>query len=79
MSPSMASFRRELNRALSVLVVRVDLMLLDAEQHDLPPNVLEDLAVLQRHLERLRRLEAFLADTAEPDRGPRIELDEARS
>jgi hypothetical protein len=60
--------RRELNGPLSVLVLRVDLMLQDAVEHELPLNVVEDLTVLQRHLERLCQVEKVAADAAEDKR-----------
>jgi hypothetical protein len=58
---AITGLRRELNGPLSVLVPRVDLMLQEAEEHELPPTVLEDLAVLQRHLERLCRVDEAAA------------------
>jgi hypothetical protein len=52
---AIASLRSELNQTLGVLVPLVDLMLLEAEERGFPPADLKDLAVLQRHLERLCR------------------------
>jgi signal transduction histidine kinase len=65
---ALAGLKRELNGPLSVLVLRVDLMLQEAEPHELPNIVQDDLAVLQRHLERLRRAEALVAAAVEADR-----------
>jgi signal transduction histidine kinase len=70
-----AGFRRELNGPLSVLVPRVDLLIQEAEEHELPLTVREDLAVLQRHLERLCRLEQqVVVAAAEPDRDGLVDL-----
>jgi signal transduction histidine kinase len=74
MSLALAGLKRELNGPLSVLVLRVDLMLQEAEQHELPDIVQDDLALLQRHLERLRRVEAFVAATVEADRDGLFDL-----
>jgi signal transduction histidine kinase len=75
---AIAGLRRELNGPLSVLVPRVDLMLQEAEERELPRTVLEDLAVLQRHLERLCRVAEVLA-AAEPDRGGLVDLNAVRA
>jgi two-component system, NtrC family, sensor kinase len=71
---AIAGLRRELNGPLSVLVLRVDLLLQEAAEHELPLNVVKDLAVLQRHLERLCRVEEVAAAAAEPDRGGLFDL-----
>jgi two-component system, NtrC family, sensor kinase len=71
---AIAGLRRELNAPLSVLVLRVDLLLQEAAEHELPLNVVKDLAVLQRHLERLCRVEEVAAAAAEPDRGGLFDL-----
>lgn len=64
---AVAGLRRELNRPLSVLIPLVDLVLLEAEERGLPPAVLKDLAVLQRHLERLCRAAEVAVPAAVPD------------
>jgi hypothetical protein len=56
--------RSELIGPLSVLVPLVGLMLLEAQEHGLPAAFLEDLAVLQRHLERLCRAAEVAIPTA---------------
>jgi signal transduction histidine kinase len=66
MRRAIAGLRSELNQSLGVLVPLVDLMLLEAEERGLPPADLKDLAVLQRHLERLCR-EAVVAIPAVDD------------
>ena len=71
---AITDLRCELNRPLSVLVLRVDLMLQEATEHGLPLNVVEDLTVLQRHLERLCRVEEVAVAAAEPDRGGLFDL-----
>ena len=65
---AIVGLRRELNGPLSVLLLRVDLMLQEAVEHALPLNVVEDLAVLQRHLERLCRVEKVAVAAAEDRR-----------
>ena len=69
-----ASLRSGLNEPLSVLVPFVDLMLLEAEERKLPPIALEDLAMLQRHLERLCRAAAIVVPVVEPDRDGLFDL-----
>ena len=64
---AIAGLRREINRPLSVLVPLVDLVLLEAEERGLPLAVLKDLAVLWRHLERLRRAAEVAMPAAVPD------------
>lgn len=53
---AMVNLGHELNGPLSVLVSRIDLMRMEAEELALQRAAVEDLAVLQRHVERLDRL-----------------------
>lgn len=71
---AIAGLRSELNEPLSVLVPLVDLMLLEAEERELPRTVLEDLAILQRHLQRLCRAAEAVVTVDEPDRGGLFDL-----
>jgi signal transduction histidine kinase len=50
---TLEGFGHELRGPLGVLVLRLELMLIEAEEHALPRIVRDDLAVLRRHLERL--------------------------
>jgi signal transduction histidine kinase len=59
---------------LSVLVPLVDLMRIEAEERDLSRPVLEDLAVLRRHLERICQAAEIVAPVDEPERGGRCDL-----
>jgi signal transduction histidine kinase len=71
---AIAGLRSEFNEPLSVLVPLVDLMLLEAEERALPLAVLEDLATLQRYLERLRRAAEAVVPVDEPDRDGLFDL-----
>jgi two-component system NtrC family sensor kinase len=68
---TMAGLGHELNGPLSVLVSRIDLMRLEAQERVLPLPVLDDLTVLQRHVERLARVVRVvlaLAASGHPER-----------
>jgi hypothetical protein len=71
---AIAGLRSGLNRPLSVLVPLVDLMLLEAEERELPLGVREDLATLQRHLERLCRAAEVVVPVDEPDGSRQLDL-----
>jgi CheY-like chemotaxis protein len=64
----------ELNGPLSVLASRIELMRWEAEERALPRPVLEDLAVMERHVERLGRLVKIVLDPARPT-GPSARTD----
>jgi two-component system NtrC family sensor kinase len=72
---SMRGLGHELNGPLSVLVSRIDLMRVEAEERGLPPPVPEDLAMLQRHVERLGRVVKVMFAVAEPGRSERALVD----
>jgi hypothetical protein len=76
---AIAGVRSGLNRPLSVLVPLVDLMLLEAEERELPLGVRKDLAVLQRHLDRLCRAAEVVVPVDEPDRGGPFDLNGDRA
>lgn len=71
---AITGLRSEFNEPLSVLVPLADLMLLEAEEGELPPTVLEDLATLRRHLERLCRAVEAVVPVDEPDRDELFDL-----
>jgi two-component system, NtrC family, sensor kinase len=72
---AMTSLGHELNGPLSVLVSRIDLMREEANEHGLPRTVVEDLAVIQRHVERLGRLVGVMLTHAEPGQTERALID----
>jgi signal transduction histidine kinase len=71
---AIAGLRRELIGRLSVLVPLVGLMLLEAKEHEHPLTLLEDLARLQRNLERLCRAADVVGPVDEPDGGELFDL-----
>jgi hypothetical protein len=71
---AIAGLRSGLNGPLSVLVARVDLMLLEAGDRGFPVSALEDLLMLQRHLERLCRAAEVVIPVDEPDRDGLFDL-----
>jgi hypothetical protein len=76
---AIAGLRSRLNRPLSVLVPLVDLMLLEAEERELPLGVGEDLATLQRHLECLCRAAEVVVLVDEPDGSRQLDLNGYRA
>jgi PAS domain S-box-containing protein len=46
----------EMNNPLGIITSRIEVMLLDAEDQNLPPQLLEDLAVLHRATQRVARI-----------------------
>jgi len=59
-----AGIAHELNNPLSIMASRLELMLADVERAELPPEVREDLGVLQRNLERVHRISRSLLSFA---------------
>jgi PAS domain S-box-containing protein len=51
-----AGIAHEMNNPLGIITSRIELMLLDAEEHDLPTQMLEDLQVLHRATQRVARI-----------------------
>jgi len=70
-----AGIAHEMNNPLGIITTRIEVMLLDAEQQQLPPQVLEDLQVLHRASQRVARIAASLRSFARHAPGDRIRLD----
>jgi two-component system, NtrC family, sensor kinase len=65
-----------MNNPLGIITSRIEIMLLDAEEQNLPPQVLEDLQVLHRATQRVARIAANLRSFARqaPREHTRIDL-----
>jgi two-component system NtrC family sensor kinase len=59
-----AGIAHEMNNPLGIITTRIEVMLLDAEQQQLPAQVLEDLQVLHRASQRVARIAASLRSFA---------------
>ena len=59
-----AGIAHEMNNPLGIMTTRIEVMLLDAEQQQLPGQVLEDLQVLHRASQRVARIAASLRSFA---------------
>src|SRR5262245_41484773 len=59
-----AGIAHEMNNPLGIITSRIEIMLLDAEGQNLPPQVLEDLQVLHRATQRVARIAANLRSFA---------------
>jgi two-component system NtrC family sensor kinase len=59
-----AGIAHEMNNPLGIMTTRIEVMLLDAEQQQLPAQVLEDLQVLHRASQRVARIAAGLRSFA---------------
>jgi PAS domain S-box-containing protein len=59
-----AGIAHEMNNPLGIMTTRIEVMLLDAEQQQLPAQVLEDLQVLHRASQRVARIAASLRSFA---------------
>ena len=70
-----AGIAHEMNNPLGIITTRIEVMLLDAEQQHLPPEVLEDLQVLHRASQRVARIAASLRSFARHAPGDRVPLD----
>jgi PAS domain S-box-containing protein len=70
-----AGIAHEMNNPLGIITTRIEVMLLDAEQQQLPPGVLEDLQVLHRASQRVARIAASLRSFARHTPGDRVPLD----
>ena len=64
-----AGIAHEMNNPLGIMTTRIEVMLLDAEQQQLPPQVLEDLQVLHRASQRVARIAASLRSFARQSAG----------
>jgi len=70
-----AGIAHEMNNPLGIMTTRIEVMLLDAEQQQLPPQVLEDLQVLHRASQRVARIAASLRSFARQSGGEPSPLD----
>lgn len=70
-----AGIAHEVNNPLGVMTTRIEVMLLDAKDQQLPGQVLEDLAVLHRASQRVARIAASLRSFARQTPGQRVPLD----
>jgi PAS domain S-box-containing protein len=70
-----AGIAHEMNNPLGIITTRIEVMLLDAEQQQLPAQVLEDLQVLHRASQRVARIAASLRSFARHTPGERVPLD----
>jgi PAS domain S-box-containing protein len=59
-----AGIAHEMNNPLGIMTTRIEVMLLDAEQQQLPEQVREDLQVLHRSAQRVARIAAGLRSFA---------------
>jgi C4-dicarboxylate-specific signal transduction histidine kinase len=71
-----AGIAHEMNNPLGIITSRIEVMLLDAEEHNLPPQVLEDLQVLHRATQRVARIASNLRSFARqtPREHARVDL-----
>ncbi len=70
-----AGLVHELNNPIGIISSRIELMLQEAEERRLPPQVREDLAVLHRHSQRVARIARGLLSFARQSPGDRGLLD----
>jgi two-component system NtrC family sensor kinase len=71
-----AGIAHEMNNPLGIITSRIEVMLLDAEQQNLPTQVLEDLQVLHRATQRVARIATNLRSFARqsPREHTRVDL-----
>jgi signal transduction histidine kinase len=71
-----AGIAHEISNPMGIITSRLELMLLEAEGHDLPAAIVEDLAVLHRHAQRVTRLMASVLTFAReaPRERSRVDL-----
>jgi PAS domain S-box-containing protein len=70
-----AGIAHEMNNPLGIMTTRIEVMLLDAETQQLPPQVLEDLQVLHRASQRVARIAAGLRSFARQSSGEPAPVD----
>jgi PAS domain S-box-containing protein len=70
-----AGIAHEMNNPLGIMTTRIELMLMDAKDQQLPGQVLEDLEVLHRASQRVARIAASLRSFARHTPGDRVPLD----
>lgn len=61
-----ANVAHEINNPIGVIIARLELMLMDAEQHNFPPEIVEDLQVLKKHSERISHTTRGLLSFSRP-------------
>jgi PAS domain S-box-containing protein len=66
-----AGIAHEMNNPLGIMTTRIEVMLLEAEEQRLPPQVREDLQVLHRAGQRVARIAASLRSFARQSAGDR--------
>ena len=70
-----AGLAHELNNPIGIMSSRIELMLLEAEEHGLPAATREDLGVLHRHAQRVARIASGLLSFARQSSGERMPVD----
>ncbi len=70
-----AGIAHEMNNPLGIMLTRIELMLLDADEQHLPAQVREDLQVLHRAGQRVARIAGSLRSFAQQSAGERSALD----
>jgi PAS domain S-box-containing protein len=70
-----AGIAHEVNNPLGIIISRIEVMLLEDEQHKLAPEVREDLVVIHRQAQRVARLVQSLLSYARPVTRPRTAVD----
>jgi PAS domain S-box-containing protein len=70
-----AGIAHEMNNPLGIMTTRIEVMLMDAKDQQLPGQVLEDLEVLHRASQRVARIAASLRSFARHTPGDRVPLD----
>jgi hypothetical protein len=70
-----AGIAHEMNNPLGIITTRIEVMLLDAEQQGLPPEVVEDLQVLHRASQRVAKIAASLRSFARQAPAERMTID----
>jgi PAS domain S-box-containing protein len=70
-----AGIAHEMNNPLGIITTRIEVMLMDAEDQHLPPQVVEDLQVLHRASQRVARIAASLRSFARHTPGDRVPLE----
>jgi signal transduction histidine kinase len=70
-----AGLAHELNNPIGIISSRIEIMLLEAEAHGLPPGVADDLRVLHRHAQRVGKIAQGLLSFSRQSSGQRGVVD----
>ena len=70
-----AGLAHELNNPIGIISSRIEIMLLEAEAHGLPPGVADDLRVLHRHAQRVGKIAQGLLSFSRQSSGQRGAVD----